>query len=520
MAAIVTDQFRILNAENFVNSIDNSSNSYYVFVGLSNPSSSGFGRSADWDTDTPNPTDDFNYTNFVSESMMYGKRITSTNSRRVIKRIDWVRGKKYEMYRQDYNVNNPSPNTSSTRLYDTEYYVVNSEYQVYVCIDNGSTGLNPTGNASLDEPTFTSLDPSKAGISGDGYVWKYLFTISPNDIIKFDSTEYISLPNNWSTTTNAQIKSVRDNANSDVNLNQIKKVYIENRGSGYATGDHTLNILGDGSGAKVVVTVDTSGYITNTTVIAGGSGYTFGMVDLGPISGSVATYANLIPIIPPSKGHGYDIYNELGADKVLVYARFDDSTRDFPVSTSFSQIGIVKNPTSFGSTSVFTESNFSSLASIKFESDTTDTLLVGDIIEQNVYDGESSIVGKARGYVASYDSETKVAKYFQDRSLFLNPSSYDTVDHVNVSSNSNVYDFESSSENVTKSGFTGSVSIAFTGSTVTVNNKVISLGSVFTGGLSSPEINKGSGDIIYLDNRPEISRNSRQKEDVKIILEF
>ena len=37
MAAIVTDQFRILNANNFVETVDNSANSYYVVVGLVNP---------------------------------------------------------------------------------------------------------------------------------------------------------------------------------------------------------------------------------------------------------------------------------------------------------------------------------------------------------------------------------------------------------------------------------------------------------------------------------------------------
>ena len=56
MAAIVTDQFRILNASNFVDNVTDSNNSYYVFVGLSNPSTSGFGRKTDFDTDTPSPT--------------------------------------------------------------------------------------------------------------------------------------------------------------------------------------------------------------------------------------------------------------------------------------------------------------------------------------------------------------------------------------------------------------------------------------------------------------------------------
>ena len=524
MAAIVTDQFRILNAENFINSIEDTSNSYYVFVGLSNPKSPDDSfRKTDWDTDTPSPTDNFEYSNFVGNVMMYGKRVTSTNARRVVRRIDWERGKKYEMYRHDYSVDNPSPVNSSVRLYDSNYYVMNSEYKVYICIDNGSSGILTTGKDSLDEPTFTDLEPSKAGTSNDGYIWKYLFTVAPSDIIKFDSTEYIALPNNWSTSSNAQIKAVRDNANSDVNLNQIKKVYIESRGSGYSTGEHTLNIVGDGTGGKVVVSVDVNNRITNTTVTSGGSGYTFAMVDLGPISASVvstANRANLIPIIPPSKGHGYDIYRELGADKVLVYSRFDDSTRDFPVSTNLSQIGIVKNPTSYGSTSVYTSNNFSSLGSIKFDSTVTDTLSVGDVIRQNVFAGTGSTVGQAKAYVASWDNETKVAKYFQDSSLYLNPSTYDTVDYTGVSTSGKAYAFESTSEKVEKSGFSHSVSIAFTGSTTTVNNKIISLGSQFTSGLSSPEINKGSGDIIYLDNRPEISRNSRQKEDVKIILEF
>jgi hypothetical protein len=89
---------------------------------------------------------------------------------------------------------------------------------------------------------------------------------------------------------------------------------IEDGGSGYSDG--TSSILGDGTGGEVSITTS-GGIITDVTVTQGGSGYTYGIVDL-PTS---ATPAKLIPIIPPSKGHGYDIYKELGTDKVLVYAR-------------------------------------------------------------------------------------------------------------------------------------------------------------------------------------------------------
>ena len=516
MAAIVTDQFRILNASNFVDNVTDSNNSYYVFVGLSNPTTSGFGRATDFNTDTPSPTDNVNYMNFVGDNMSFGKKVTSDNVRRLVRKISWSRGTKYEMYRHDYSLTNRSPITGSTRLYDANYYVMNTDFKVYICIDNGSSGISTTGNASLDEPTFTDLEPSKAGTSGDGYLWKYLFTVSPSDIIKFDSTDFISVSNSWSSSTDSQIAAVRDNGDSDVNNNQIKKVYIDNQGVGYANGTgQEVNILGDGTGGKVVVDV-VNGKVTNAVVSAGGKGYTYGMVDLGAIGNtSASTKASLIPIIPPSKGHGSDIYKELGSDRVLVFARFDTSTtNDFPVNTSFSQIGILKNPTSIGSTSTFTDPTFSSVGALKFTT-TTGTPTIGNSVTQVVTGGT------AKGFVAAYDVDTKVLKFVQDRSNVLNQTSFDTTDYVGVSTFAKVHAFESNTNQVNSSGFNGSIDTGFTGvSTNPTGTKLISLDTQFTQGVSNPEINKKSGDIVYLDNRPLITRNARQKEDVKIILEF
>ena len=64
------------------------------------------------------------------------------------------------------------------------------------------------------------------------------------------------------------------------------------------------------------------------------------------------------------------------------------------------------------------------------------------------------------------------------------------------------------------------VNEAFSGIKTTIDSKEINLGVTFTDGLADPEINKKTGDIIYIDNRPLVQRDSRQKEDVKIILEF
>jgi hypothetical protein len=519
MSALVTDQFRILNGSNFIDSVQDSSNSYYVFVGLSNPTTSGFGRDSNWDTTPPNPTDNIYYLNQYKTTALFGKKITSANVKRVVRRIDWVRGTKYEMYRPDYSVVNPSPITGAMRLYDANYYVINSDYRVYICIDNGSSGINTTGSASQDEPTFTDLEPSPAGESGDGYLWKYLYTVSPSDIIKFDSIEYIIVPNDWDTSTDAQITAVRENGDSTLNDNQIKKVYIEKRGLGYTlSSGQSCNIIGDGSGATVTVEVDSSGRITDTTVTSGGKNYTYGLVDLGTTT-IPGQYAELIPIIPPSKGHGFDIYKELGADKILIYARFDDSTKNFPIDSKFAQVGILKNPSVFDSTGInttnFTSTEFSAVYALKLGGTPSGSISVGDKIQQSVTGG------KAIGYVASYDSETQVLKYFRDRSLYFNPTTYDQTDYIGISSTGKVLDFNSTNQ-ITKvgGGFNASVDSSFSGITTTISNKIVNLGVEFTNGLANPEINNKSGDVIYIDNRPTVTRSSRQKEDVKIILEF
>ena len=258
------------------------------------------------------------------------------------------------------------------------------------------------------------------------------------------------------------------------------------------------------------------------TVTAGGSGYTYGIVDLGllqPTGTSPSTFAKLIPIIPPSRGHGYDVYKELGADRVLIYARFDDSTRDFPTDTTFAQVGIIKNPSTFSSKStIFTGSQYSSLGAIKFaDSFDGSSISIGSSIFQTRTDGDV-----ARGYVASFDKQTNVLKYYQDRSLYYGNNT-DQTDYIGISTDAKVLGFEATSNSISFAAggpSDTSPSIAFTGNTYSDGNREIDLGVYFTSGLADPEINKTTGDVIYIDNRKSVTRDSRQKEDIKIILEF
>ena len=510
MSAFVTDQFRILNAGSFVESISN--NSYYAFLGLSNPTdpSIGFGRTSDWNSSTTNnPVDNFQHLSHYRDTSLFGKKITAENARRVIRKIEWFSNNQYDMYRHDYGQNNIAPVSKALKLYDANYYVITSDFKVYICIENGTSGPDPTVSRSTIEPTHT--DPAPA-LLADGYKWKYLFKVSPSDIIKFDSTEFIVVPNNWETTTDSEIAVIRDGGNSDENDNQIRTVYIENGGTGYGTGtgSFTASILGDGSGGEVSITTDTNGVITGVQVTQGGKGYTYGIVDLSSSSGSGS---KLIPIIPPSKGHGYDIYKELGTDRVLLYARFDSSTKDFPVDTKFAQVGIIKNPEQFAGTGVtFTGNTFSSLFAVGLT--TSRTVTIGERITQ---DQGNNV--EARGYVASFDKETNILKFYQDRSLCFG-NEVDQTQHPNTAGITTFISGENPPPITFQSGGSIGINTAVDGSVMTINSKQINLGVTFTKGLANPEINKKTGDIIYIDNRPEVQRDSRQKEDVKIILEF
>ena len=506
MAAFVTDQFRILNASNFIDSISDSNNSYYAFLGLANPTSVGFGRSSDWNTNTPNPIDNFRYLSHYRDTVLFGKKITESNAVRVVRKIEWIQNSPYDMYRHDYDNNNQAPVSKSYRLYDANYYVITSAFRVYICIDNGSSGTtNP--KASIIEPTQTTPNVQ---YETDGYAWKYLFSVNPSDIIKFDSTEYIPLPNNWETNPDTQV--VRESGNPEISNNQIKKVFIKNGGSGYTNGVFRANILGDGVDGQVDITVQ-NGTITDTQISRGGRNYTYGVIDYSALGSLGFNGAELIPIIPPSIGHGYDIYKELGADKVLLYARFDDSNRDFPVDTQFSQIGVMKNPVGFQTTIVLQSNTFSSLYAAVLTSSPSG-LNPGDEMTQN----QPSTSSVAKGYVVSFDSDTKVLKYYQDRSLVFGNGS-DQSDNPDIT---NLAPFNST-DSIDIAGqapaFTVDTTVNNT-SIITVGLNQIDTGVQFSSGLANPEINKKTGDILYINNRPVVERSPQQKEDIKIILEF
>ena len=330
----------------------------------------------------------------------------------------------------------------------------------------------------------------------------------------------------WETgTANA---AVRDNAAAS---GQLKIATIVNRGAGIGTANRTYTgvpVAGDGSGSEATIVINNDSKVESVNIAKGGSGYTYGTLDLvagGVPTGSTAPVFNVI--IPPEGGHGADIYRELGAQNVLVYSRIENDTEnpDFITGNQIARIGIVENPQAYDSTANLSLTKASALSDLKLigAGYTTATFNLDGQVTQTVGVGSTAV-----GRVVSYDQTTGVLKYWQDKSLvgFNTDGSLktdptygyslhaftatpDTGGSVSIASNEGTLGID------TNYGTEGSPGI----STV-INNRTYYLGQSFIDGISNPEVKKYSGNIIYVDNRPSITRSANQREDIKVILQF
>jgi hypothetical protein len=519
MSAIITDQLRILNAKSFVSMATSSSTALYSFIGLPNATD----YDLNWNETPPAPKDCFDQENDYWDTMIALKKIKADDVKQVVRKVTWSSGTTYDMYRHDISRSNPSYPSGALSLYSANYYVVNQDYKVYICLQNGTTPENPQGTPSLDEPTFTDLEPKAAGDSGDGYIWKYLYTIKPSDIVKFDSINFMPVPKNWE--TNSENAAVRLNAAPP--NGQLKIITITNRGVGVGTAGRTYTrvpIKGDGTGAEATIVINNDSKIDAITISNGGSGYTYGTVDLDNGNVPYTTKPTFNVIIPPQAGHGADIYRELGAYNVLIYSRIENDTQnpDFITGNQIARVGLVQNPQAYNTTSLLSLEKASALAALKLTGTGYDTAIftADSTITQTVGTGITAV-----GRVVSYDQNTGVLKYWQDRTLVGFAFTSGVEQNTSATYGLNLVGFTTTGGPIVGAQASLSIDINFgtnsnPGVTTSINNKTYYLGQTFTSGISNPEIKKYSGNVIYVDNRPSITRSSNQKEDIKVILQF
>tara|TARA_B100000242_G_scaffold32187_1_gene19237 strand:- start:8438 stop:9955 length:1518 start_codon:yes stop_codon:yes gene_type:complete len=505
MAAIITEKFRLQNAGQFEESFSESNEHYYMFLGKSSPFTSG--TSGGSDTSPPTPVDDITSENYRYDSMLGLNKIASTDVARVINRRTFVSGTTYDMYEHNISTSNVANNSSATSLFDSTFYFITSEHKVYKVLYNLNSSTGNT-QALSSEPTFTS--PVKQFVGG--YYLQYMYTLSTSEISKFLTTDFMPA------TTDSTVSSAAASASGDTapfNGAPIDVFLVTSQGSGYPNGTYYAKVQGDGTGGilKIVVSGNAITYFGESgvsTVQAAGSGYTFATVSLAStniytdtgatslISGSTQTTWNsasagaITPIISPVVGHGRDAQTELGSHFVMMNTKFEqEEGSDITVQNDFRQVGIVKNPTQFGSTSLFTATTGRQTKAVLLASNSGnfDT-------DEKITQATTGAVGK----VVEWDATNKILYYCQER--FSNHG---------VDSSGNLIAFSGTN---TINGADSSASGTPSSSSSTVDS------AVFVSGYSTPEVQPDSGDIIYIENRRPISRASDQTEDIKIIVEF
>jgi len=510
--ALLTDQFRIFTAKRFIKSLEGanptqsdldagtSRDRLYVFIG----------RPQEWDNENaaPTPVDSSQEFSDTFADMISLKRVLANDTVQVIRRIDWTPpeqttgglGYVYDMYRHDYS-STKTASSGATKLYDADFYVVNSQYQVYKCIYNGTSPSDPNGKPSTVEPTGTS---TSIITTSDGYRWKYLYTIPVGQVLKFFSNDYMPVLSDVAVT-------------GDAVGGEIDTVVIQSSGTGYNNGTYeNVPIKGDGVGGRVSLVVD-GGKVVSATVTSGGSGYNFGKVVIDEVNGigaGTGTGAAIDVIIPPDTGHGSDPQKELGGYRVMINTKFtyDEGSGDFPTDNDYRRIGLVINPNQYGTTELTSAITLSATKAVIFSPTFTGQFQTDEIITQSRTVGGQQVT--ARGRVISWNSTTKVLKFYQNR-----------IDGVFPEITGNLTEFEGGNPVTgSTSGTSADPDINFpvvSGvSTRVINNTEYDLGMSFTNGYAKPEIQPNSGEIIYIDNRGAISRAGDQIEDIKIVIEF
>jgi hypothetical protein len=560
MAAIVSNNFRVVNASNFKEDVANSA--VYVGIGKGDVWSNSTSDTTDLAT-APTPGDHLDEFGIARSNLQGVKKVSSANLSHVTNRHTWDGSTSYVAW-----------DSKDSNIFDKKFYVVTNEFKVYKCIVAGS-------GASTQQPTQTLTQPQA---ESDGYTWKFMYTISVTDAEKFLTNAYMpvkyipmggegqvavqsasgastiilkeisdDIAVGMSVTgtniggqsgTKAKVSAINGSqitvdvvntgtvaansiltfayaadADAEANLSEadysqylnqkasrddslaagIERMVLEsvdssgNRtdaatsGSGY-TEAPTVTITGDGTGATATATV-AGGAVTGITITNKGTNYTKAHVSF---SGGGGSGAAARAIIAPNyrgagkSGHGTDPRAELGGFFMGLNVKLDgaDGSGDLGVGNDFRQIMLLKNPlngnTASGSGQIASADTLKALDKLDFSSSFSSGTGVGDFVVDEVITGNSTPNPKA--IITEIDASNGFVFFHQNQKTGFEP-------------------FQNGE--VITGGTSGTIG------TLESSNAVI-----------ASELDRESGEILFLENRLPINRTASQIEDIKIILEF
>lgn len=351
-------------------------------------------------------------------------------------------------------------------------------------------------NGQIDQITITNTGSSYTSaplviINGDGEGAAATASISGGEVTSISLTNagsgysfaYITFSGGGGTGAEASVTlgatesgTAQENVENAAIPGTVDRIEIINGGIDYIEGDASVSIVGDGSGAEAVLTIDPDdGAITAVTITNQGSGYTFANANIVSTEG---TGAELLTTISPRSGHGANAQKELFATNVGFSVNLTNDSADLFLNNDFRQIGIIKNPLVYGTTDNFRDS-------------TGTCCFVIIVSDPENYDLDDVIVTDSGGFF------TVIQKVDADddgieESIYLLPFI----------------------PRITESSVLANTSKSITGLVI----NTLAPGDVEP--LVEPEIDNKTGEIIYTDNREFIVRQEDQVEKIRAILKF
>lgn len=460
MAAIVTNNIKKQLLQSLLNDVSVDSSSYYYI---------GIGRSDQWDATDTVPT----LGNTEREKRNFRTALQSiiraTDASFVASRYNWTSGSIYSAYSDNLNA------VQNSATYP--FYILSDNQRVYICLQQGKT---TTGNVTQSTINPDSIGTGSTAVAtSDGYIWKYLFTLSAVRANNFLSANFLPVSKVDSANDLTVVETTQKTVQDAAIAGSVIGYRVVNAGAGYSSVP-TLTVNGNGTGAKAIATLTTAGGIAKVEIddsaggIPFGKDYSYASISFSGSFGAPTTTAVIRPIIS-NNGIGADPRDDLGAVGVMINAKPEGTQNgSFMVDQDFRQIGLIKNPKK----NQLIDSDFTG----------TDARAMNILTLTNIdaaFDSEAVrdalIVGATSGAKARGDEllSNKLHYHFTESDGFI---SFQDGEDVFLDSATGI-----TAEIVTDSAGT---------------------------------IKAFSGEVLYIENRSAVERNTAQTEDIKIIVQL
>jgi hypothetical protein len=226
---IVTSEFRANAVRRFLDDVI--SNDYYMFASSTSPVSV--------------INSEVLKRNFL-EKTIFGKKIDTDEVLYMIRNYRWQTGEVYRQY------------DDTKLLCGSNFYTVvfpenneTGDYRIYKCL------FNSYDSKSINPPNFNENTPNQIYVMPDGYIWKFMYSLSVVEFQKYSAQGFIPVPKEISDSNTATSNTIIDDSETFSNRT-IDQIFVENPDDniGYVIANGSIAEVNRTNGIIIIEAVD------------------------------------------------------------------------------------------------------------------------------------------------------------------------------------------------------------------------------------------------------------------------